>query len=166
MSPPPATPPPGGPYATPATGAGAAPSTRPTGVTILAVLAAIGAFFALMAALGSFMGGAVLGAGGAEGVGAFVAVLGVFLLIYAVAAAAVAYGLLKRARWAWYVTIVLVGLGLLGALVSLFSFDILSFLFQAAINGFVLWYLMKPEVQAWFGVRHNTPWKYKTAGTV
>ena len=91
---------------------------RPTGVTILAVVAFIfGAAFAL-GALGMFLGGAVLsrmgnsgGLGMLAGVGG--AVLGVVCLGFAAVYIVDAMGLLKVANWARILTIILVGLSLL-----------------------------------------------------
>ena len=91
---------------------------RPTGVTILAVVAFIfGAAFAL-GALGMFLGGAVLsrmgnsgGLGMLAGVGG--AILGVVCLGFAAVYIVDAMGLLKVANWARILTIILVGLSLL-----------------------------------------------------
>lgn len=153
----------------PAYGAPPVPAQRPTGVTVLAVLAFIGAAFAILAgfvllAAGAFLG--AMGAGtGADGLG-FIAALGaaaaLFVFLYAGVAIAVGIGLLKRKRWAWYVALVLGALQVLGGFGSLVAMDIFSALLNLAIGGLVIWYLLSPPVQAWFAVSHNTPWKYKT----
>lgn len=146
------------------------PAKRPTGVTILGVLAIIGGVFAVFAglalmAMGAFMG--AMGAGADSGMmgmfGVLGAAAGVFLLIYAAFAFAVAWGLFNQKRWAWYASLVLAGLQVLSGIISLISMDIFSALIGLAIGGFIVWYLLSPPVQAWFGVSHNAPWKYKQA---
>jgi hypothetical protein len=133
---------------------------RPTGVTILAVLHFLGAAAYIFAALGLF----ALGAGGAmtaaempelDGAAAFLlglgAVLGFILLIFGVLSLALGIGLLKLRNWARVITIVLVGLGLLG---SLLSFEIGSFIGDAifvALQGWMLHYLLQPHVKDAFG---------------
>jgi hypothetical protein len=143
----------------------AAPTQRPTGITVLAVLAFIGGAFAVFGGLALMAAGAFLGAMGAgEGGGliaALGAVAGVFFLIYAALLFAVGFGLLKRKRWAWYVALVAAGLQILLGLGSLLAFDIIGALLNLGIGGFVAWYLLSPPIQAWFGVAHKTPWKYK-----
>lgn len=147
-----------GPYSTPTHHAKGA---RPTGVTVLAVLAAIGGVFALFAALGMLAGGALIGATGEAGIGGLAMLVGVFMLAYGVFGLVAAYGLWKGLRWAWYLTLVFAGIGAVMALFTLFSGEIFSALLSLAINGVIVWYLLSPEVQGFFGVNHNAPWKYK-----
>jgi hypothetical protein len=138
---------------------------RPTGVTILAVLTFIGAAFLVVGALLSLLGGAVISSLGSArmgmmaGVGA--AVVAIFLVILALVEVVIGLGLLKLQNWARIVTIVLVGLSLLGSLGSLFSpfahLHIFFFLFLvrrlvfAAIGVWILWYLFQPNVKQAFG---------------
>jgi hypothetical protein len=137
---------------------------RPTGVTILAVLGYIGAGLLVFAALGTFtMGGVLLsrmGGGGAMGMlgGAAVAFVGVVFLIIAVLYVVLATGLLKLQNWARILTIVFVGLGLLfqalGLLGALFHFHPFIFIWRAifaAIDVWILVYLLKPHVKQAFG---------------
>lgn len=154
----PTIPPPAPPMAT---GVGGAPTGRPTGVTILAVLAIIGAVFALFGGLASLAGGAILGATGAGGVGGFVAVMGIFLIAMGILYAAAAYGLFKRQRWAWYLAMAGAALGAVLALLNLAGGDVFSALVGLVLNGVVIWYLLNPDVQAWFGLNYTTPWKYR-----
>lgn len=125
---------------------------RPTGVTILAVLAGLVAVLALIGAATALLGGAAVGAE-AGVAGGLVMALGVFLLIYALFAAAVAWGLFRGARWAWYAALVLAGLGIVNGLLSLMGGDFLGAILAFVLNGAVIWYLLKPDVKAFFGVR-------------
>jgi hypothetical protein len=136
---------------------------RPTGVTVLAVVAFIfGAFFAL-GGLGMLLGGAVLsrmatngGLGMLAGVGG--AIIGVVLFGFAVVYIVDAMGLLKVANWARILTIILVGLSLLrstfGMMRSLGHLNPIAICFTliiAAIDVWILVYLFKPDVKQAFG---------------
>lgn len=134
------------------------PATRPTGVTVLAVLNAVVAAFAILAALLMFAGGGMMGAmmGAEDGGGLFAllgAAFGVVLLLMAALYAAAAWGLWTKQRWAWYLAMVGVVIGLLNGLISL-PFGIVGLL----ISGFIGWYLLTPPVQRWFGLSYNVPW--------
>lgn len=138
---------------------------RPTGVTILAILAFIGAGILALVALFSLLGGALVSSlassrvGIVAGVGA--AVVAVFLLIFAAIDLVVGIGLWKLKNWARVVTIILVGLGLLGSVLSIVSpfahLHVFFFVFLvrrlilAAIYAWILWYLFQPNVKQAFG---------------
>ena len=137
---------------------------RPTGVTILAVLAFIGAGLLVAAALFSLLGGMLVSTMGASrmgmlaGVGA--AVIAVFLLIAAAVDIVVGVGLWKLKNWARIITIVLIGIGLLGSVLSIVSpfghMHVFFFVFLirrlilAAIYAWILWYLFQPNVKQAF----------------
>lgn len=135
---------------------------RPTGITIIAILFFIGAFFFLMAALAAGVGTGVagLGAAGAPGLG-LLAGLGivatVVLIALAAAYAAIGWGLLQLKEWARMVALLLtfVGAGFtsFGLLASLFAFEILSLLWQAcwlAVHVVIIRYLMSAPIKAAF----------------
>lgn len=89
---------------------------RPTGVTILAVLALIGAGLSVVAALLVLLGGAMVanmasrpGLGMMAGVGGVI--IGVFLLGVAALYAVAGVGFLKLQNWARILVVVLCGLG-------------------------------------------------------
>lgn len=136
---------------------------RPTGVTVLAVLAFIGAGLSVLGALVVLLGGALVadmatrpGLGMMAGVGGVI--IGVFLLgiaaLYAVAGA----GFLKLKNWARILVIVLCGLGALfnavGVLSSLIHFHVVLVVWQGilvAIDVWILVYLLNPRVKQAFG---------------
>jgi hypothetical protein len=136
---------------------------RPDGVTILAVLAFIGAGLLVLAAMGMLLGGAMVanmaarpGFGMMAGVGGVV--FGVFFLIIAGVYALVGTGFLKLQNWARILTIVLSSLGVLsyglGILSALFHLHPVLVLWRAillAINLWIVIYLMKPHVKQAFG---------------
>jgi len=138
---------------------------RPTGVTILAVLAFIAGVFLVVAALLSLLGGALVSTLGSSHMGLIAglgaAVVAIFFLLLAVLEVVIGVGLLKLRNWARIVTIVLVGLSLLGSVGSIFSpfahmhVFLLIFLIRrlafAAIDVWILWYLFQPHVKQAFG---------------
>lgn len=147
-----------------------APGLRPTGVTILGVLAIVAGALAVVGAFILLAVGAIAGAAGiaAESVGlgivaAFGALAAVALFLYALFAFLVAYGLFSRRKWAWYAALVLAAFQILQGLGSLLALEIISAAIGLGIGGFIGWYLLSPPVQAWFGVSHNTPWTYEQA---
>ena len=76
--------------------------TRPTGITILAVLSAIGGCLALLAGLfATVLGGAVGAATGSAAVGGLVSVLGLIAIVYGALSLAFAYGAWTLKPWAW-----------------------------------------------------------------
>ena len=136
---------------------------RPTGVTILAVLAFIGAGLLVFAALGLLMmGGVILSRMAATPIGMMggvgVAFVSVFFLAIAVLYVVVGVGLWKLLNWARILTIVLVGLStiihILGVLGALVHFHPLLFVWRAIVLALFVWiivYLLKPDVKQAFG---------------
>jgi len=136
---------------------------RPTGVTILGVLAFIGAALLAMAAAGMLLvGGALLARMGARPLGV-IGGLGAGFIAVVIVALAVLYafignGLLKLQNWARVATIVLTGLGaafngiaLLALLMHLRPF---LFFREAVFVGIDVWivvYLLQPQVKQAFG---------------
>ena len=135
-------------------------ATRPTGVTILAVLALIGGIFGLIAGLGLMMGGALLGGmmGGSSGValGGMAFIFGVLGIGIAIAELAFAYGAWTLKPWGW-------ALGIIAALANLLFIvvmaviggdivaSLISSIISIAIWAVVLYYLTTPAVKAAFG---------------
>jgi hypothetical protein len=140
---------------------------RPVGVTILAILDFIGAAFCLLGGIGMILGGGFIatmmsqqgqGSAGAAGLLAGLgAAAGVFIIVMGGVCALVGFGLWKLKGWARIVTIVLTGisaafqlLGLLGSFAHFNLFAVVWSLFWVAIDGLIIWYLLKPEVKAAF----------------
>jgi hypothetical protein len=141
---------------------------RPVGVTVIAILAFLGAGLCILAGLGMMLGGGFLasivnqqggqGSMGAAGMLAGIgAVVGIFCLVIAAIEIVLAVGLLKLKEWARIVTIVLTGifaaLGLLGVLGSFIHFNLSHLIIRIcvlAIQAFIIIYLLKPEVKAAF----------------
>ena len=131
---------------TPPASAGSTPGARPTGITILAVLAGIGGVFGL---LGGFT---VLFVGGATS-SAAVAVLGLCALAYAALLIAFAYGAWTLKPWAWALGVAVAIFGIVVAIlqVVLGGSSIFSQLISIVIDGAILYYLNQPTIKALFG---------------
>jgi len=137
---------------------------RPTGVTIIAVLQFIGAGIAVIAGLGLMLGGGFIASmmsqqqsAGAGVLAAIGAAAGVAFLFGAAIAVLLGWGLLKLKEWARIVTIVLAGLGALGAVLGLVAvlthlavIGVVWALCRLAINILIIWYLLQPHVRAAF----------------
>jgi hypothetical protein len=141
---------------------------RPAGVTVIAVLFFIGAVFSILLGILAMFGGGLLatlmsqsgsqGAGAGAGLFAGLGIgIGIVILVFGALYILVGWGLLKLKEWARIVTIVLAGLGVLGALFGLVGVfthfgAIIVFwtLVRLAICGWIIWYLLQPQVKAAF----------------
>ena len=123
---------------------------RPTGITILAVLSAIGGVFGLLASLALLGFGAVAGA---SGLGGFVFIAGLLVLVYSVLSLALAYGFWTLKPWAWPLGVAVQGLGIVQAVLQFMnnSSNVASLVIGVGIAAFILWYLFQPNVKAAFG---------------
>jgi hypothetical protein len=108
---------------------------RPTGVTILAVLAFLGGVLLLVFGLvtGSMISSAF------AGFGSGVAIL---FVIFALIQFGVGYGFWVGTTWAWW-------LGIIGAILNIISIISLN-VFGLVIGIIMLYYLTRPHVKIWF----------------
>jgi hypothetical protein len=140
-----------------------APKSRPTGVTIIAILNIIGGIIMLIVGLVAVAAGAIIPSlppsalegsdlsgvpvgfigGGAIAVGAFLIALGIVSFI-------VAYGLMKGLSWAWTVTIILSIISIVSNAISIASGNF-GGIVSIIISGVILYYLYRPHVKAYFG---------------
>lgn len=124
---------------------------RPTGVTVLAILAFIGGCITLMGGLLlSLMGGAIGAMGGPvfAAIGAFA---GIIFLVLGALYFVVGFGLWTLKSWAWMLAVILAGIGLALNLLQALSGEIVGGTFGLIVNGVVLWYMTRPHVKAAFG---------------
>ena len=137
--------------------------TRPTGVTILAILAAIGGVLLVFAGLvATVFGGAIAGTvGGGAGVavGGAVVLLGLVALALGILYLAFAYGAWGLKPWAWTLGIASQILSLVLSLLRIVAggSSITSEIISIAIALILLYYLDTPDVRRAFG-RNPTSW--------
>ena len=124
---------------------------RPTGVTVMAVLAAIGGVFGLIASVALLGAGTVVGA--ATGLGGFVFVAALIVLAYAVLSLVLAYGFWYLKPWAWPLGVGVQALGIIQAVLQYANDNtqLVSMVLSIAIAGVIIWYLFQPHVKAAFG---------------
>jgi len=125
-----------------ATAAGA----RPTGITILAVLAAIGGVFGLLGGFGVLFVGGIVSSGA-------VVVLGLCALAYAGLLIAFAWGAWTLKPWAWPLGVAVAIFGIVVAIlqVVLGGSSFFSQIISIVIDGAILYYLNQPSIKALFG---------------
>jgi hypothetical protein len=130
----------------PASAASGGAGVRPTGITILAVLAGIGGVFGLLGGFTVlFLGGVVASAP--------VAVLGLAALAYAALLIAFAYGAWTLKPWAWALGVAVAIFGIVVAIlqVVLGGSSFFSQLISIVIDGAILYYLNQPSIKSLFG---------------
>ena len=106
---------------------------RPLGVTIIAILTAIGGIVFL-----------------ASGAALLVIGIGIILLALGVAYFVMAYGLWTGKRWAWTITLILSGIGIILGVISIAAGNIGSIV-SIIIQAVVIYYLYRPSVKVYFG---------------
>jgi hypothetical protein len=127
---------------------------RPTGITILAVLAALYGAWRFAEGLIVIMGGGILGfAGAGAGVGIAVIIVGVLLAGLGIGAVALAYGFWTLARWAWGVgiAVALIGVALAIAQLVVSTPNLLAGIVDITIPAIILYYLNRPDTRKLFG---------------
>lgn len=147
QTPPPAAPPPpaAAPAAAPQPAASSSTAIRPTGITILAVLAGIGGVLGLF-------GGFVLLFAGTVVFGGLGAILGLAALAYAGLLVAFAYGAWTLKPWAWPLGVAGAAFGIvLSVLYIVGGQSIASQALGIVVDGAILYYLNQPGIKALFG---------------
>lgn len=127
----------------------AQPIIRPTGVTILAILEALGGLLLLFGAAALFalsaLSGSTSGTSAGGLIGVFGAALGAFLVILALISFAVAYSFWTGKPWGWWLGLILSVLQIISGLIT-FPVGVLNIL----IGIIILYYLTRPHVKVWF----------------
>lgn len=126
------------------------PSARPTGITILAILAAIGGVVSILAGIAAItIGTAVASAVGF--LGGLVSLIGIVVLVLGIAEVAFAYGAWTLQPWAWTLGVAAEIVSLVLALIYVvdgYSFG--SQIVSIALAVLILYYLDTPTVRGAF----------------
>lgn len=134
-------------------------SERPTGVTILAVLALIGGLLNLFfggfeALMGPMVGEQMVEQTGDASTAAFggaMAIMGIGLLIVGVLQLVVAFGLFTLKGWAWMLAVVLQVIAVIINALKLGGENMLPAAIAILISAGILYYLFRPNVKQAFG---------------
>jgi hypothetical protein len=126
---------------------------RPTGITILAILSAIGGVLSILGGIALIGLGGVAGASsGSAALFGLGAIFGLLLLASGIASLAFAYGAWTLQPWAWTLGVALQIVSLaLAVLTVIGGGDISSQIIGVAISLIILYYLMQPSIKAVFG---------------
>jgi hypothetical protein len=126
---------------------------RPTGVTILAILAVIGGFLGLCGSLTLFGVGGLGVMAGEVSSGAMAGIFGAIGLVSALLYLAFGFGAWTLRPWAWMLGIIGAGISIASNLLSLISGNasIVGAVISLIIPGVILWYLFRPDIKAAFG---------------
>jgi len=133
--------------------------SRPTGVTILAVLQLIsGLLGTLFSAIALFLGG-LIAAGGAvsgdaqtAGAGGALIIITIISLVLSILALIVSFGLFTLKGWAWTLTYVIQAISIVVNVVNVFMGEnVGGAIFSIVISAVIIYYLNRPNVKSAFG---------------
>jgi hypothetical protein len=124
---------------------------RPTGITILAVLAAIAGVLYILGGLALLTVGAVVSA--TYALGGLAAIIGLIILVVGVLYIGLAYGFWGLKPWAWSLG---VGLQVAGIILNIVQYvnnnaNLVGTIIGIAIAAAIVYYLYQPSVKAAFG---------------
>jgi len=126
---------------------------RPLLVTILGILGIIlGLLGALLGVIILVIGGALLRNAMSSHpiLAALGGIIGGFVLLIGLIEIAVGWGFIKGMTWSWWVAVILYAIGLIGAILDILS--VVSII-PLIIDALLLYYLTRPNVKSWFGVK-------------
>jgi hypothetical protein len=133
--------------------------SRPTGVTIIAILNIIGGIIMLFGGIALVAAGSILPSlqmtdelSGVPDwlIGTGAIAMGIIVIILGIVSFIVAYGLLKGAGWAWSLTVVL---SIVSIVLNAISIATGNFggIISIIISAIILYYLYRPHVKSFFG---------------
>lgn len=127
-------------------------AARPTGITILAVLAGIGGVLGIILGIGLVgIGGFAAASTGTSAYFGLGAVAGIIVLALGVLNLAFAYGAWTLKPWAWPLGVGLQVASLVWAGLAVIGGDIGGQIIGIAISAVILYYLFQPNIKAVFG---------------
>ena len=126
-------------------------SSRPTGVTVLAILVLISGGLGLLGGgLTTLIGGAATVVAGP--VGLLVSLLGIVIVVLSAAQLVLGYGFWMLKHWAWQAGVLLEAISaIVSILGALATGDLSGLVFGLVVPGVVIYYLHQPHVRAAFG---------------
>jgi uncharacterized membrane protein (DUF2068 family) len=120
---------------------------RPTGITIIAILAAIGGLLGLCWPSLVLMGSTFLG----PLLGTFGVIAGIFLFVGPVLQLIFAYGAFNLRPWAWYMGIIASGITVVGVIINVFDGASISSAVMGSLLSIIIFiYLLTANVKQAF----------------
>jgi len=127
-------------------------AARPMGLTVLAVLAAIGGVLSIILGIGLVgLGGFAAASSGTAAYFGLGAVAGLIVLALGVLNLAFAYGAWTLKPWAWLLGVGLQIASLIWAGLAAIGGDIGGQIIGIAISAIILYYLFQPNIKSLFG---------------
>ena len=122
-------------------------------MTVLAVLAVVGALLSFVAGIILMLSGGLGAAAGAASQGWTVMVFGSLMFALALVGFALGYGFWTMKRWSWSVALVVYSVGIAMNLASVFlaGASLVSVVVPVAIGAGVIWFLFQPQTRAALG---------------
>lgn len=125
--------------------------SRPTGITIIAILAFLSGLLGLCAALPVF-GISLLAGIFVPPVGVIGSIIGLILAFSPILLIIFAYGAWNLRSWAWLLGIVATGISVLSALVAVFTGHVPAIVSHGILPIIIFVYLLMPNVRRSFSV--------------
>jgi len=129
-------------------------AVRPTGVTILAVVAAIaGVLLLLIGVFTVVVGAAAFGmlTGWLSGLRFLLEIVGGLMIIMSIILFLDSWGLYSGKRWSWYLTTIILVLSLISSLFTLMAAAVHSIL-SIIVDVLLLYYLTRPDIKVFFQI--------------
>jgi uncharacterized membrane protein (DUF2068 family) len=124
--------------------------SRPTGVTIIAILVALVGVIALLAGAGLAAASSYIGVAlGRSFAAGFIGIFGGVMIVLGLLYLFLAYGFWNGKGWAWIVGVILMIIGIVLGIAMLFISY--SSIVSILIDLLILYYLTRPNVKAFFG---------------
>jgi len=124
---------------------------RPIGVTIIAILGAIGTALSIIGGVIFLALGPLFASFGIPFVTALGVLAGVIFLVFGLIGFAIAWGLWKGKNWARWITIIGAAIGVLLGVLSIVQGSLEGGLVGVIIDALFIYILMRPDAKAFFG---------------
>ena len=128
--------------------------SRPTGITIIAILMIIGGLILLFTGITPLFFGPLISIdsdGSTNALGFIITIGGLTLVGLGIASFIVSWGLLKGKRWARTITLIISIIAIIFAIVTLVSSEDLIHIIPVIIYGIIIYYMFTDKVKLFFG---------------
>ena len=127
--------------------------SRPTGITIIAILMIIGGLILLFTGITPLFFGPLISIdsdGSTNALGFIITIGGLTLVGLGIASFIVSWGLLKGKRWARTITLIISIIAIIFAIISLISSEDLIHIMEIIVYGIIIYYMFTDKVKLFF----------------
>jgi hypothetical protein len=128
--------------------------SRPTGITIIAILMIIGGLILLFTGITPLFFGPLISIdsdGSTNALGFIIIIGGLTLVGLGIASFIVSWGLLKGKGWARTITLIISIIAIVFAIISLISSEDLIHIMEIIVYGIIIYYMFTDKVKLFFG---------------